>query len=417
MSEVVNSAGIHIIAHLKTMSNLYFDYAATTPLRDEVREAMMPYLTTEYGNPNSQYELGFKALEAIDNARDIIAKSINADKDEIFFTSGGSESNSWAIKEFYIATHFYGRTIIISPVEHHSILNACEDAIYRYNAQISYVHTDKYGYIDVEDLKQLLADREIRPLVSIMAINNELGTVQPIKAIGDTCRRKAVFHTDAVQAYGHMPIDVKEMNIDMMSASGHKIYGPKGIGFMYVRKEVQKDLHPLINGGQQERGMRGGTENVAGIVGLAKASELAIKEMNKVNKKNEDLRNMLIKYVHIYGGHINSPTEKHYSPNHVNFRFDDIRAEVWNEFLSSNGICISSGSACNSHSNEPSHVLTAIGLSEDEANESVRVTFGRNTTDKDLGELIRAIKTGAEMLKPEIEETTDEQYNRIVLGN
>ncbi len=392
----------------------YFDYAATTPLRKEVLESMMPYLTTEYGNPSSQYDLGYRAMTAIDEARQTIAKTINAEPDEIFFTSGGSESNSLAIKGYF--ENYYGQTIITTPIEHHSLLNACGDLALFRDAQVLYVNIDQHGYVDVGNLRELVAEQDKMPLVSIMSINNELGTIEPIKAIGDECRKKAIFHTDAVQAYGHTQINVKESGIDMLSASGHKIYGPKGVGFLYVKKDIQKNLHPIINGGQQEHGIRGGTENVASIVGLAKAAELSISEMDRANQKNARLRDILARFVISSGGWINSPEGKHSSPSHLNFRYVGIRAELWNEFLGSYGICISSGSACNSMSGEPSHVLKAVGLSDEEADESIRVSFGKDTTEEDINELISAMKTGIEVLTPTEEESTDEQYNRVILG-
>lgn len=372
---------------------IYLDYAATTPLRKEVLNEMMPFLTNEYGNPSSQYNLGNTAYDAVQRARQVIAKSINAEPDEIFFTSGGSESDSWAIK----GTLFkYSRNIITTPIEHHALLNACDTITGINGGLISFVRIDKYGFIDLDDLNKLT--EETPGLVSIMMLNNELGTLEPIKKIGNILKDKDyIFHTDAVQAYGHISIDVKELKVDMLSASSHKIYGPKGVGFLYISKDIQKKIRPLINGGQQERNLRGGTENVAGIVGMAKASQLAHAEMSSVNKKNQDLINSLSKMILYRGGYINSP--KNSSPNHINFRFDDIRAELWNEFLNEQGFCISSGSACNSLSGEPSHVLMAIGLSEKEANESIRISLGRETSAEDIKFFEKALDIGLELFR------------------
>ena len=383
---------------------VYFDHAATTPLRKEVLDAMMPYLTTEYGNPSSQYELGKKANMAVEDARNVIADSINANIDEIFFTSGGSEANSWAIKGYYYGKDFYDKSIITSCIEHHSLLNAVGYAGGVYDAHVFYVRNDENGLVSLDDLNALL--KEFSPsIVSIMALNNEIGTIEPITEIGAICHEYgATFHTDAVQAYGHIPIDVDAMNIDLMSVSGHKINGPKGIGFLYARKDVQKNLHPLVNGGQQEWNMRGGTENVASIVGLAKAAELSISEMEKVNSKNLEIKNRLRNYIAKQGGHINGNGG---SPNHLSFRFDGIRAELWHEFFNEHGICVSSGSACNSLSSEPSHVLKAIGLSDAQADETIRMSFGNTTTQKETEYVIQVLNEGVELLTPPEE---DEQW-------
>lgn len=372
---------------------IYFDNAATTPIRKEVLDAMMPYLTNEYGNPSSQYTLGSEAYEAIQNAREVIAKTINANPDEIFFTAGGSESNSWAVK----GTLFkYTRNIITTPIEHHSLLNACDTITGINDGIIMFMGTDQYGFVSPKDIEQL--EETENCFVSIMMVNNELGTVEPIREIGRSLNKdNAIFHTDAVQAYGHMRIDVKDFGIDMLSASAHKINGPKGVGFLYIKKDVQKNIRPLINGGQQERNLRGGTENVAGIVGMAKAAQLAYAEMDNINKKNRHLIDSLSQLIQMRRGHINSP--RNASPNHLNFRFDDIRAELWNEFFNEHDIYISSGSACNSLSDEPSHVLTAIGLSEKEANESVRLSLGRNNTAEDVREFEKVLDMGLELFR------------------
>ncbi len=372
---------------------IYLDYAATTPLRREVLNEMMPYLTTEYGNPSSQYGIGFNAMQAISKARETIAKTINAEPDEIFFTSGGSEANSWAIK----GTLFrYSRNIITTPIEHHSLLNACETITGINGGMISFLTMNEHGLVNVDDLHKLEEDH--CSLVSVMMLNNELGTIEPIREISKyTQNPHTLLHTDAVQAYGHMPIDVKKLGVDMLSASSHKIYGPKGVGFLFIRKGAQSEVRPLINGGQQERNMRGGTENVAGIVGMAKAAELAMSEMDDINLKNRKLKEALYYIIKFRNGIINSPSNGSYS--HINFRFEGIRAEIWNEFFKEYGICVSSGSACNSLSNEPSHVLTAIGLSPKEADESLRISLGKDTTMDDIRQFEKVLDVGLSLFQ------------------
>lgn len=375
--------------------SVYLDNAATTSLRKEALDAMMPYLTTEYGNPSSQNDIGTGCHKAVEDARKVIAESINAEPEEIFFTSGGSEANSWAIK----GTLFkYSRNIITTPIEHHSLLNACETISSINGGLIWFLSVDKHGFISLDNMNEL-ADRYEDGFISVMMVNNELGTIEPIKEIGKALNGKDyIFHTDAVQAYGHMSIDVKDLRVDMLSASAHKINGPKGVGFLYVRKDIQQYLRPLISGGQQERYMRGGTENVPGIVGFAKAAELAMSEMEEVNRRNSIMQSHLIGCIQMRGGHVNSSLFNS-SPSHLSFRFDGIKAELWNEFFNEQSIYVSSGSACNSLSGEPSHVLTSVGLGEKHADESIRVSFGKDTTSDDVKQFEKALDIGLELFR------------------
>lgn len=347
---------------------VYLDHAATTPIREEVYKAMVPYLTEEFGNPSSRYGLGFRAREAVENARAIIAKAINAEPDEIFFTSGGSEANSWAIKGIK------ANRVYASGIEHHSLLDACQVV------GAEEIPVNMYGVIDRDRLSALMLAES---LVSVMTVNNELGTINLIQVIADIAHKNhSLFHTDAVQAFGHMPLDVRGYGIDLLSASGHKIEGPKGIGFLYANKAAQTRLKPLINGGQQEQGLRGGTENVAAIVGLAKATELAVKEMSEVTDRHLSLKKMLENGIKELGGIINSPIIS--APAILNFRIPGIKAEQLMAFMEEWGVFVSSGSACNSLSNEPSHVLKGVGLSDEAANSSIRVSLGRTTNDMDI---------------------------------
>ena len=363
---------------------VYLDYAATTPLRPEVREAMMPWLTNEFGNPSSHYAIGKRAAEAVWNARETIANMLGVDPQEIFFTSGGSEANTWAITGLYnIDNCGYA---LMSNIEHHSLLNIKKKKLY--------IGVDQNGIIDFDALeKNIIYDT---PIVSVMMVNNEIGTIEPIEKIDDLCFKNEVFlHVDAVQAFGHIPIKLtKYSTVSSMSASAHKIGGPKGIGFLYIQKSVQGLYNSLICGGQQEFGKRGGTENVAAIVGFAKACELADKEMEIVYDKNRALQRTMwsilsnaLPNIHLNGASLDSGNRM---VNNLNIRFDGIRAEELMELLNTHEVYVSSGSACNSNSNEPSHVLKSIGLTDDEANSSIRITFG-NATNMDEIELATRI--------------------------
>lgn len=374
---------------------IYFDNAATTPVSKEVLDAMLPYLTEQYGNPSSMYSLGFEAKRAIDNAREIIAAAIGADPDEIYFTSGGTESNNWALNSLY---NLSGQNIIISNIEHHSIQYSAKNLQMKHNTSVAVVRADNAGYINYHDIERKI--RYDTSLCSIMTINNEIGTIQDIYNIGSVCHKNDVFfHTDAVQAFGHKKIDVKQNHIDMLSASGHKLHGPKGVGFLYISKELTgryKLVHPYILGGQQERGLRASTENVAGIVGLGKATEIAMRDYSKNKELYKELFTRLLAGVEqIPGSHMNAAGDYRY----FNVRFDNVRAEELMGLLDTQGICVSAGSACASQSGEPSHVLKAIGCSNDEANSSIRISFGDQNTIEEVDEFLKYLKMDIELLR------------------
>ncbi len=375
--------------------NLYLDSAATTSISQPVLEAMMPFLTESFGNPSSHYALGYEARTAVDNSREIIAAAIGANPNEIYFTSGGSEANSLAIKG---CTFDHRGSWVTSRLEHHSVLNACKQLKRDYNIDTLFAENDENGIVTVESIDK--AQHWNTEYCSIMMVNNEIGVIEPIAEIGEYCQDyNMLFHTDAVQAFGKLPINVREMNIDMLSASGHKIHGPKGIGFVFLREGLEQFAEPIINGGQQERGMRGGTENVAAIVGLGKATEIALNNMENNNLHDKKLCLRLIEGLNsIEGCHVNcdiSVTDY----RHVNFRIDDIPAEVMLSALDAVGVCVSSGSACTSESNEPSHVLKAIGLSDKEANESIRVSIGDALTKRDIDLFLNLLRSNIEMIK------------------
>ena len=362
---------------------IYLDNASTTPIRPEVRAAMEPWLSDEYGNPSSHHELGQSAAEAVRDAREVVASMIGARPDEIFFTSGGSEANSWAINGLYCIDN--GGHILMSAIEHHSLLNN------RHRKEL--IGVNEYGVVNLAELNRRINFNT--PIVAVMMANNEIGTIEPIDRIDQICYEHMCFlHVDAVQAFGHIPINVKNyMAVSTMSASAHKIYGPKGVGFLYIQRDVQLLYHPIIIGGQQEFGMRGGTENVAGIIGFAKACELAQKEMEDVYDRNRTcIIRMWNEFRKFEGTHLNgfAPDSEDRLPNNLSVSFDEIRAEELLELLSEDGVYVSSGSACNSDSDEPSHVLTAIGLSEDRANSTIRISLGYHTS---IEEVDRALNT------------------------
>ena len=356
---------------------IYLDNAATTPARPEVVEAMMPYFTENYGNPSTVYGLGQASKEAINNARRIIADAIGAKENEIYFTAGGSESDNWAIKATAEASQGKGKHIITTKIEHHAVLYTCE-WLEKQGFEVTYLDVDENGLISLEQL-----EKSIRPdtiLISIMFANNEIGTIEPIKEIGEIARRhKVLFHTDAVQAFTQVDINVDDMNIDMLSASGHKFNGPKGIGFLYIRKGVK--IKNLIHGGAQERNRRAGTENVPGIVGLGKACEIAMSNMKERTKKEIELRDHLIDRIikEVPYSRLNGHPSKRL-PNNVNICFRFIEGESLLLWLDQAGICASSGSACTSGSLDPSHVLLAIGLPHEIAHGSLRLTLSEDIT-------------------------------------
>ena len=386
------------------MSSLYFDNSATTRVKPEVLNAMLLFFENEYGNPSSMYTLGRRSKRAIESARQNVANLINANNNEIYFTSGGSESDNTALKGIANSYKEKGNHIITSKIEHPAVLNTCKN-LEKQGFEITYLDVNEEGFIDLQQLENAITDRTI--LVSIMFANNEIGTIQPVKIISEIAHNKGiVFHTDAVQACGNIPIDVKELGIDMLSLSGHKIYGPKGVGALYVKKEI--DFENFIDGGHQEKGKRAGTENVPGIVGLGVACKLAKDGLNTHIRYLQKLRDYYISEIEnkIPDALLNGPEEwgklgynieKNNNnfmlrlPGNANFSFKKIEGNTLLLKLDQVGISVSSASACSSGSKEPSHVLTAIGRNEQEAKSALRVTFGEDNTIDDVDFLIRNI--------------------------
>lgn len=378
------------------MKNVYMDYAATTFVKPEVLDEMMPFFTEKYGNPSSFYGISRETKMAIDKARGRVAKALNCDQSEVYFTGGGSEADNWAIKGIASAHRRKGNHIITTKVEHHAVLHTCE-YLEKQGFEVTYLNVDKEGFIDLEELKNAITDNTI--LVSIMFANNEIGTIQPIKEIGEICReRKVFFHTDAVQAVGNIPIDVKEMNIDLLSLAGHKIYGPKGIGALYIRKGVRIDN--LIHGGGQERARRAGTENTASIVGLGKAIELATDNLKEHNERLTVLRDKLIDgLLKVPHTRLNGPRGDKRLPGNANITFEFIEGESILLSLDFEGVCASSGSACTSGSLDPSHVLLAIGLPHELAHGSLRLTLGDGSTEEDVDYVLEVVPPIIERLR------------------
>ncbi len=378
------------------MRQIYLDHASTTPVRPEVVEAMAPYFTEHFGNPSSIYPLGQEASDAVAAARESLASLIGATPREIFFSSGGTESDNWALKGFARANATKGRHIITSAIEHHAVLHTCE-ALEREGFEVTYLPVDEHGLVSVEDFKAAIRPDTI--LASIMFANNEIGTIEPIRELAAAAHEASVvFHTDAVQAFGHEPIDVNELGIDMLSASSHKIYGPKGVGLLYVRRGVK--LQNLLDGGQQERGRRGSTENVPGIVGFARAAELAVDEIVPERDRQLALRDHAIRRIleEIPSAKLNGSWESRLA-NNVNFSFEFIEGEGMLLQLAARGICVSSGSACTSGSLDPSHVLLAIGLPHEIAHGSLRMTLGRDTTLEDVDFAVDSLKATLQNLR------------------
>jgi cysteine desulfurase len=370
------------------MNRIYADNAATTALSPEVLQDMMPYLTTVYGNPSSMYSIGSEAQKAVELARVDVAEAINALPREIFFTSGGSESDNWAIKGVARALKAKGKNhIITSAFEHHAVLHTC-DALKKEGFEITLLDVHSDGLVRPEELEAAIKDTTA--LVSIMYANNEIGTIQPIEELGAVCRRHGVlFHTDAVQAMGNVPIDVKKQNIDLLSMTAHKLHGPKGCGALYIRQGVRPQI--LIDGGAQERGMRAGTENVAGIVGLASAVKRAKATMEQRTERLTGLRNKLIDSLSkIERSRLNGDREKRL-PGNINMCFEGIEGEALLLRLDLMGICASSGSACTSGSLDPSHVLLAIGLPHEIAHGSLRLSFSDETTEEDIDYIAKCV--------------------------
>lgn len=375
---------------------IYLDNAATTKTRPEVVEAMLPFFTEVYGNPSSVYEFATPAKQAVAAARETIGASIGAKTNEIYFTAGGSESDNWAIKATAEAYRDQGNHIITSKIEHHAVLHTCE-YLEKHGFEVTYLDVDENGVVKLEELKKAIRPTTI--LITIMFANNEIGTIQPVKEIGAIAREHGIlFHTDAVQAYGHLPIDVDDCQIDMLSASGHKINGPKGIGFLYIRTGIK--TRSFIHGGAQERKRRAGTENVTGIVGFGKAAEIAMETMEARRKHESELRDYLIEQVMKQvpytrlNGH---PTDR--LPNNVNLAFQFIEGESLLIMLDSKGICGSSGSACTSGSLDPSHVLLAIGLPHEIAHGSLRLTMSEENTKEEMDVVVESIQAIVERLR------------------
>lgn len=375
---------------------IYLDNAATTRVKDEVYEAMQPYFKELYGNPSSIYRFAGESRKAIDNARTVAADFLNAKPEEIYFTGSGSESDNWALKAAAFAKREKGKHIITSAIEHHAILHTCK-YLEKLGFEITYVDVDENGIIKLDELKA--AVRKDTILITVMFANNEIGTIQPIKEIGELAHKNGIlFHTDAVQAYGHEYIDVEELNIDLLSASGHKINGPKGIGILYIRNSAK--IGSFIHGGAQERGRRAGTHNTPGIIGFGKATEIAKREIKQRREYESGLRDYLIDRVltEIPYTRLNGHRSRRLT-NNVNFSFRFIEGESLLILLDQKDIAASSGSACTSGSLDPSHVLLAIGLPHEIAHGSLRLTLSDETTKEELDYVIDELKKIVERLR------------------
>jgi cysteine desulfurase len=381
---------------ITAMKRVYLDNAATTRLLPEVLEEMVPYMTELYGNPSSPHDFGQKAASGLSKARQQVADAINADPSEIIFMSGGSEADNTAIRGIAERYSKKGKHIITTAVEHHAVLHTCQ-LLERNGYEVTYLPVDEYGMVTVDQVREAMRPDTV--LVTVMFANNEVGTIMPIAEIGALCHEKGVyFHTDAVQAVGHLPIDVKAMHIDMLSMSAHKFHGPKGVGALYVRRGIV--LPPLIYGGAQERNRRAGTENVPGIVGMGKAIEMALDGLDEKAERMKALRDRLIRELPEripeikLNGH---PTVR--LPNNVNFSIKYIEGESILLMLDLNGIAASSGSACTSGSLDPSHVLLAMGLTHEIAHGSVRMTLSDETTEEDIEKVLEVLPMVAERLR------------------
>lgn len=375
---------------------IYLDNAATTKTAPEVVDAMLPYFSEYYGNASTIYSLGAESKKAMDHARQTIADSLGAKPEEIYFTAGGSESDNWALKATAEAYASKGKHIITTKIEHHAILHTCE-YLEKRGFEITYLNVDRDGLISLDELKAAIRPDTI--LISVMFANNEIGTIEPIAEIGEIAKEHGVlFHTDAVQAYAQVPINVDEMHIDMFSASGHKLNGPKGIGFLYIRKGVK--IRSFVHGGAQERSRRAGTENIPGIVGLGAAVERAMRIMDTKTRKESELRDYLIGRLENEIPHcwLNGHRTKRL-PNNINFSFLFIEGESMLIMLDMKGICASSGSACTSGSLDPSHVLLAIGLKHEEAHGSLRLTLSEESTKEEMDIVAEEVKKIVQRLR------------------
>ena len=370
------------------MKRIYLDYAATTPTHPEVVKAMLPYFTDIFGNPSSIYSYGQEAKGAIEEARAKVADLIGARGEEIVFTSGGTEADNFALKGVAFANENKGNHIITSPIEHHAVIETCR-FLERRGFRITCLPVDEYGGIDPGDVRKAITDKTI--LISVMQANNEMGTIEPIAEIGRIAKEAGIyFHTDAVQTVGHIPVDVNELEVDLLSMSAHKLYGPKGVGALYIRKGTK--LVPLIHGGEQEKKRRASTENVPGIVGLGKAVELARQDMTEEAERLTYLRDRLIKGLLEWIDHSRlNGHPRHRLPNNVNVSVDYVEGESMLLNLDLEGICASTGSACSSASLEPSHVLLALGLSPEQAHGSLRFSLGKWTTEEEIERVLEVL--------------------------
>lgn len=378
------------------MKEIYVDNNATTFVREEVLECMLPYFTEEFGNASSSYSIGRRAKQAIEEARKKIAIAINSKPEEIYFTASGSEADNLAIRGILYANKHIGNHIITSKIEHPAVLNTCKD-LETMGFKVTYLNVDENGFVDLNELRNSITEKTI--LISIMTANNEIGTIQNIEEIGKIARFKDIyFHTDSVQAIGNLKIDVKEMNIDALSMSAHKFYGPKGIGALYVKERI--NFNPVITGGHQERNKRAGTENVPAIVGMSKAIELANEELDEYNKELIELRNYTINRIikEIDGVKINGDLEKRLSGN-INISIKGVDGAALLLMLDMKGICASGGSACSTGSSTTSHVLKAIGLEDSLAKGTIRISYGKSNTLDDAEYVVDVLKESAEILK------------------
>lgn len=367
---------------------IYLDHAATTPVDEEVMEAMLPFLRDKYGSASTLYSIGREAKEAVEEAREKVAELIGSRPEEVYFTAGGSESDNWAISGVAAAKAGKGNHIITCAIEHHAVLEPCH-ALEKQGWSVTVLEVDSDGLVDVDELAASITDRTV--LITIMHANNEIGTIEPVEDIGRIAKdRKVHFHTDTVQTAGHIPVDVEAIGCDSLAISAHKLYGPKGVGAMYIRKGAR--VEKLIRGGGQENNKRAGTHNVAGIVGLGKAAELAIERMSSEAESTARLRDALIAGVEerIPDVRLNGHRTRRL-PNNVNFSFDGIEGESMILLMDMQGICVSSGSACTSGSLDPSHVLMALGLRHEQAHGSLRMTLGKDNTRADVEKVLDAL--------------------------
>lgn len=391
------------------MKRVYLDYAATSPVKDEVLKEMLPYFTNIFGNPSSVYSYARESKKAIDNARDIVAATINAKAKEIYFTGSGSEADNWAIKGVASALKNKGKHIITSKIEHHAVLHTCE-YLEKEGFEVTYLDVDENGFVNLDDLENSIRKDTI--LISIMYANNEIGTILPIKQIVEIAKRKGVLvHTDAVQAYGNISIDVIDLGVDLLSLSAHKIYGPKGVGALYIKRGTK--INSLIYGGAQEMKKRAGTENIAGIIGFAKAAELAIENIEEHATKLKKLRDKLIEEITKTIPHVrlNGDRVKRL-PGNVNICFEYIEGEALLLSLDLVGIAASSGSACTSGSLDPSHVLMAIGLTHEIAHGSLRLSIGDFNTEEDIDYVLKELPPIVQRLRD-----MSPLYEKVIGGN